>query len=93
MPSWSTGRVALVGDAAYCASPASGAGAELSLTGAYLLATELAGGDHGEAFRRYEEQHRELVDVKLRISDNLGLMVPETQDDIEARNAALTTGQ
>ncbi|WP_433418025.1 FAD-dependent monooxygenase [Microtetraspora malaysiensis] len=93
MPSWSVGRVALVGDAAYCASPASGAGAELALTGAYRLAAELAGGDHQEAFRRYEEQQRELVDIKLRISDNLGLMAPETQDDIDARNAALTAIQ
>ncbi|MET7464802.1 FAD-dependent monooxygenase [Nonomuraea sp. NPDC005501] len=94
MPSWSAGRVALVGDAAYCASPASGAGAELALTGAYLLATELAAGeDHREAFRRYEEKHRELVDVKVQISDNLGMMVPETQDDIQARNAALTAIQ
>jgi 2-polyprenyl-6-methoxyphenol hydroxylase-like FAD-dependent oxidoreductase len=93
MPSWPAGRVALVGDAACCASPASGAGAELALTGAYLLAAELAAGDHREAFRRYEEQHRELVDVKLQISDNLGLMVPETQDDIHARNAALTASQ
>jgi 2-polyprenyl-6-methoxyphenol hydroxylase-like FAD-dependent oxidoreductase len=93
MPSWSAGRVALVGDAAYCASPASGAGAELALTGAYLLATKLAGADHRDAFRRYEEQHRELVDIKLQISDNLGLMAPETYDDIQARNAALTAGQ
>lgn len=93
MPSWSAGRVALVGDAAYCASPASGAGAELALTGAYLLATELAAGDHREAFRRYEEQQRELVDTKLEIGDNLGMMAPETQDDIQARNTALTAGQ
>ncbi|GAA4630552.1 FAD-dependent monooxygenase [Actinoallomurus vinaceus] len=93
MPSWSTGRVALVGDAAYCASPVSGAGAELALTGAYLLATELAAGDHQDAFRLYEEQHRELVDIKVQISDNLGLMMPQTQDDIQARNAALAAGQ
>jgi 2-polyprenyl-6-methoxyphenol hydroxylase-like FAD-dependent oxidoreductase len=38
MDSWFSGRVALVGDAAWCASPASGAGAELALTGAYRLA-------------------------------------------------------
>ena len=93
MPSWSADRVALVGDAAFCASPASGAGAELALTGAYLLAAELAARNHREAFRRYEEQHRELVDIKLQINDNLGLMVPETEDDIQARNAALTASQ
>ncbi|MFD8216254.1 FAD-dependent monooxygenase [Streptomyces sp. NPDC059697] len=36
--SWSSGRAVLVGDAAWCASPASGAGAELALVGAYRLA-------------------------------------------------------
>ncbi|MGN9844904.1 hypothetical protein ACTMTI_42940 [Nonomuraea sp. H19] len=56
-------------------------------------ATELAGADHREAFRRYEDQQRKLVDIKMQISDNLGLMVPETHDDIQARNAALTASQ
>ena len=62
MPSWSSGRVTLVGDAAYCASPVSGAGATLALIGAYRLAGELAAaaGDHQLAFRRYEEGHRPL---------------------------------
>ncbi|MWN16072.1 FAD-binding monooxygenase, partial [Escherichia coli] len=41
-PRWSSGRVALVGDAAYCASPVSGMGTSLSLAGAYVLAGELA---------------------------------------------------
>jgi 2-polyprenyl-6-methoxyphenol hydroxylase-like FAD-dependent oxidoreductase len=44
--------VALAGDAAWCASPASGAGAEPALVGAYRLAGELAAtnGDHRIAF-------------------------------------------
>jgi 2-polyprenyl-6-methoxyphenol hydroxylase-like FAD-dependent oxidoreductase len=81
MESWSTGRVALVGDAAYCASPASGAGAELALVGAYRLAGELAAtrGDHETAFRRYEESHRALVEKKQRIGPNIRLMVPRTR--------------
>jgi 2-polyprenyl-6-methoxyphenol hydroxylase-like FAD-dependent oxidoreductase len=63
MPAWSAGRVTLGGDAAWCASPASGAGAELALVGAYRLAGELAaaGGDHRVAFARYHAGHRELV--------------------------------
>lgn len=81
MESWSTGRVALVGDAAYCASPASGAGAELALVGAYRLAGELAAahGDHEIAFRRYEESHRALVEKKQQIGPNIRLMVPRTR--------------
>jgi len=41
MDSWSCGRAALVGDAAYCASPLSGMGTALALVGAYVLAGEL----------------------------------------------------
>ncbi|WP_214413102.1 FAD-dependent monooxygenase [Sphaerisporangium fuscum] len=81
MGSWSNGRVALVGDAAWCASPASGAGAELALVGAYRLAGELAaaGGDHRVAFARYDAVHRPLVDKKQQIGANVRLMVPRTE--------------
>ena len=41
MDSWSQGRVTLVGDAGYCASPLSGMGTSLALVGAYILAGEL----------------------------------------------------
>ena len=48
------GRVALVGDAGYCASPMSGQGSSLALIGAYVLAGELAAasGDHRGRVRR-----------------------------------------
>ncbi|MFF3335488.1 FAD-dependent monooxygenase [Streptomyces sp. NPDC002888] len=80
MDSWSSGRIALVGDAAWCASPASGAGAELALIGAYHLAGELAtaDGDHLSAFARYHAVHRPLVDKKHQIGPNVRLMVPKT---------------
>src|SRR6516164_3852518 len=42
MDHWSKGRVVLVGDAGYCASPMSGQGTSLALIGAYVLAGELA---------------------------------------------------
>jgi 2-polyprenyl-6-methoxyphenol hydroxylase-like FAD-dependent oxidoreductase len=41
MPSWTKGRVALIGDAGYCASPAAGKGASLSVIGAAALADAL----------------------------------------------------
>ena len=52
MPAWTSGRVALVGDAAYAPSFFSGQGTSLALAGAYVLAGELhrAGGDPGRAF-------------------------------------------
>lgn len=60
---WSDGRVALVGDAAYCASVASGQGTSLALVGAYVLAGELAaaGGDHVAGFANYEAALRDFV--------------------------------
>jgi 2-polyprenyl-6-methoxyphenol hydroxylase-like FAD-dependent oxidoreductase len=87
MPSWSSGRVTLVGDAAHCASPVCGCGAMLGLIGAYRLAGELSGaqGDHRAAFRRYQEGHRPLVE---RSQSNLftGLVAPKRRAGIWARN-------
>ncbi|NRQ33169.1 hypothetical protein HII36_15145 [Nonomuraea sp. NN258] len=57
---WSRGRVALVGDAGYCASPLSGQGTSLAMVGAYVLATEL-GEEPSGAFERYEERLRPFV--------------------------------
>ncbi|MYW70206.1 FAD-binding monooxygenase [Streptomyces sp. SID8379] len=61
MRSWSSGRVALVGDAAYCSSPISGMSTSLALTGAYVLAGELATHPFGTAFARYEKLMRPYV--------------------------------
>ena len=63
MEHWSTGRVALLGDAAHCPSPLSGQGTSLALVGAYVLARELGrtDGDHRAAFARYEERMRPFV--------------------------------
>jgi 2-polyprenyl-6-methoxyphenol hydroxylase-like FAD-dependent oxidoreductase len=65
MPWWSQGRVALVGDAAYCASPMSGQGTSLALIGAHVLAGELAAasGDHSRAFAEYEGVMRPFVEA------------------------------
>jgi 2-polyprenyl-6-methoxyphenol hydroxylase-like FAD-dependent oxidoreductase len=63
MDSWSSGRVALLGDAGYCPTPLTGLGTSLALVGAYVLAGELASsrGDHHAAFARYEEIMRPYV--------------------------------
>jgi 2-polyprenyl-6-methoxyphenol hydroxylase-like FAD-dependent oxidoreductase len=62
-PRWTSGRFALVGDAAYCASPVSGMGTSLSITGAYVLAGELAAHvHHRDAFGAYERIMRPYVD-------------------------------
>lgn len=76
MDSWTKGRVALVGDAAYCASPMSGQGTNLAIVGAYILAGELksAEGDYSVAFKRYNELMRPVVDA----SQDLGAWVQES---------------
>ncbi|WP_296259586.1 MULTISPECIES: FAD-dependent monooxygenase [unclassified Pseudomonas] len=62
LPRWSKGRIALVGDAAYCASPISGMGTSLGLSGAYVLAGELLRhDDHARAFAAYEQLMRPYV--------------------------------
>jgi hypothetical protein len=75
MPRWSQGRVALVGDAAYCASPMSGQGTSIALIGAYVLAGELAAasGDHPRAFAEFENLMRPFVEANqaLGLPDSL----------------------
>jgi 2-polyprenyl-6-methoxyphenol hydroxylase-like FAD-dependent oxidoreductase len=89
MTSWSAGRVVLVGDAAWCPSPAAGAGAELALVGAYHLAGELAAaqGRHQQAFPRYAATLRPLVATRQQIGPNLRLMIPRTEAGRHLRNA------
>ncbi|WP_432931460.1 FAD-dependent monooxygenase [Microbispora sp. CA-135349] len=79
MDSWTRGRVALVGDAAYCPSSLSGMGSGLALVGAYVLAGELAAarGDHRVAFARYEREMREYAEGCQKMGDGVAkLMVP-----------------
>ncbi|MEV6641933.1 FAD-dependent monooxygenase [Amycolatopsis sp. NPDC051371] len=59
----STGRVTLLGDAGYCASPASGQGTSLALAGAYVLAGELAASaGFGVALSQYESEMRPYIE-------------------------------
>lgn len=92
MPTWHRGRVALVGDAAHCASPLAGRGASLAMTGAQFLAEELerSKGDHVTAFPRYEARQRPYVDfAQGTVKGGSALLVPPTQEAIVARNQLL----
>ncbi len=63
MKQWSKGRVALTGDAAWCATPLAGIGTTLAVTGAYVLAAELdRGGDVTAALNHYETAMRPMVE-------------------------------
>ncbi|MCX4598028.1 monooxygenase (plasmid) [Streptomyces sp. NBC_01340] len=92
MPTWYRGRIALIGDAAHCAALLSGRGTSLALGGAHFLAEELedAGGDHTVAFERYEQRQRPYVEfAQNSVTDGGELIVPSTQEAIDARNARL----
>ena len=94
MPSWHRGRVALVGDAGYCAAFLSGRGTSLALTGAWFLAEELerCGMDHRAAFERYEARQRPYVTfAQDRVGQGRDRLIPATWDAIEARNERLRT--
>ena len=85
LPTWSRGRVTLVGDAGYCASPLSGMGTTLAMVGAAVLADALAAGDG--AFARYEQAHRPLVaKAQASVSRGAGMLVPGTNFGIWRRN-------
>lgn len=91
MDSWSVGRVALLGDAGYCASPLSGQGTSLALVGAYLLAAELAaaGGDHVTAFARYDERMRPFVAANQALAtENPG--GPASEESVDRAKRAIT---
>ncbi|GAB2494499.1 FAD-dependent monooxygenase [Promicromonospora xylanilytica] len=91
MPWWSSGRTALVGDAAYAPSFLTGQGSSLALVGAYMLARSLAtSGDHAEAFAAYERDTREFVTVNQALVDKGGArLFPTTAEALEQRNVML----
>ncbi len=93
---WSRGRVALVGDAAACASLLAGEGTGLAMLEAYVLANELhaANGDHARAFAEYERRLRSFVvgkqDSALRM---VGFFAAETKLGIWLRNLGMRAAQ
>ncbi|TQM84049.1 2-polyprenyl-6-methoxyphenol hydroxylase-like FAD-dependent oxidoreductase [Saccharothrix saharensis] len=91
MERWSAGRVALLGDAAFCASPMAGNGTSMALVGAYVLAGELATApDHATAFRRYEEEMREYVSRCQKFAlGGVSSLTPKTRAFIRMRDLSL----
>ncbi|WP_406135302.1 FAD-dependent oxidoreductase [Streptomyces sp. NBC_01089] len=94
MPTWSTGRTALAGDAAHATSFLSGQGSSVSLVGAYVLAGELATrADHTTAFAAYEKTVREFVELNQALAlGGSATVTPRTREQLDARNAALRGG-
>jgi 2-polyprenyl-6-methoxyphenol hydroxylase-like FAD-dependent oxidoreductase len=85
MDTWSDGRVGLLGDAAFSASPMSGAGTGLALVGAYMLAGELAaaGWDPKAGFAGYEQRMRGYVEDNQEIGRMHVQMLTATEQGAE----------
>lgn len=93
MPSWTKGRVALVGDAGYCASPAAGMGGSLAIDGAASLADafQKSDGDFELAFQEYNKSFRPFIEeVQANAAMFVDFLVPRTEEAIRERN--LQTG-
>ncbi|MET0235193.1 MAG: FAD-dependent monooxygenase [Kibdelosporangium sp.] len=90
LPGWTSGRVSLVGDAAYCASPLSGQGTTMALVGAYVLAGEMASGGGLESYERklrgFVEDNQEVTLAASRSEERR--IDPETMHRI-SRNITL----
>jgi 2-polyprenyl-6-methoxyphenol hydroxylase-like FAD-dependent oxidoreductase len=89
MDSWNTGRIGLLGDAAYAPTLISGQGTSIAVVGAYVLAHELAAanGDHAAAFERHEHRLRPFVELNQQLA--LGVAeaaIPATWDELDRRN-------
>jgi 2-polyprenyl-6-methoxyphenol hydroxylase-like FAD-dependent oxidoreductase len=91
MDRWSSGRVAVVGDAAYAPAFLSGQGTSIAIAGAYVLASELVQRDRPEsAFAAYERRLRDYVEK----NQNLALrtdstVITRTKGQLLCRNIKL----
>jgi 2-polyprenyl-6-methoxyphenol hydroxylase-like FAD-dependent oxidoreductase len=86
MDRWSSGRVALLGDAASAPTLITGQGTSTAVVGAYVLAGELAAaeGDYHRAFARYEQECRSYVEQNQEIAlKNREMDVPQTWEEID----------
>lgn len=91
MDHWSNRRVALIGDAAAAVSLLAGEGTGLAMVQAYILAGELnrAGADYPDAFRRYEQQLRPIVEARQQSARAFATMfAPKTALGVWTRNQA-----
>jgi 2-polyprenyl-6-methoxyphenol hydroxylase-like FAD-dependent oxidoreductase len=106
VPTWHDGRVVLLGDSAWCASPLSGLGTALALLGAETLATELGDGGAsigaasvgaasiGKSFAAYEERMRPPArQARKLLPGRVGMFAPMTPFGIRSWAIVWTVAQ
>lgn len=92
MPSWSRGRIVLVGDAAAAPSLLAGQGTALAMIEAYVLAAELhaAAGDHVTAFAAYRERLGAFIGAKQHGATRMGgAFAPRSRALLRLRNTVM----
>ncbi|MEV4807318.1 FAD-dependent monooxygenase [Nonomuraea sp. NPDC049421] len=92
LPEWSTGRVILLGDAAYAVSLIAGQGASLGIAGAFLLADRLAQAPTIErAAAEFERLWRPVVEDKQRNARSMARwFLPSSPTDLRIRRIMLS---
>jgi len=89
MKSWTKGRVALVGDAGYCPSPAAGRGGSVAIDGAAALAAafEKHNGDYDLAFQEYNTSFRPFIEeIQAGVVEfGIDALIPRTEEAIQKR--------
>lgn len=97
MPSWSKGRVVLVGDAGYCVSPVAGMGGSMAIIGAGRIAEALEqhGADYAAAFQDYHDKlHAFVEEVQERAAnDGMATIFPGDDAEITERDRKLRDGE
>jgi 2-polyprenyl-6-methoxyphenol hydroxylase-like FAD-dependent oxidoreductase len=94
MDSWSRGRVALIGDAAFCPSLLAGQGSALAMTCAYILAGEMARVDAApeDVFQRTHDMLRDFIAGKQKAAEGFASsFAPSTRGGIAFRNVLTKT--
>jgi 2-polyprenyl-6-methoxyphenol hydroxylase-like FAD-dependent oxidoreductase len=92
MDQWSRGRVAVIGDAAFCVSLMAGQGSALAMLAAYVLAGELSAseGRHEQAFNRFEARLRPFIESKQRGAERFAaVFAPRTRWGLFLRNQVI----
>jgi 2-polyprenyl-6-methoxyphenol hydroxylase-like FAD-dependent oxidoreductase len=96
MGSWTRGRVALVGDAAFCPSPTAGMGGSMAILGATALADAFVKypGNFAMAFQEYDRSFRPIAESiqEDAISFGLAMVMPGSEEAIQNRNKQLNAG-
>ncbi|HEX8609388.1 MAG TPA: FAD-dependent monooxygenase [Pedobacter sp.] len=91
MPSWTNGRIAVIGDAGYAPAFPTGMGSTLAMCGATALADAMNENDeYLLAFKKYNESFRPTVKaLQATVYDGLAFLMPDTQEAIDARNRGM----